>query len=120
MYKRQVKVGARITARMAAGGYDETAEHISRLARVDFSGDGGDPVATVPVPGGAIEVLGGQELDLGAAERKLEERRAKRAAEIERAERKLANQGFVAKAPEEVVRAEREKLERLREELDSL
>jgi valyl-tRNA synthetase len=115
-----VKVGARITARIAAGGYDETAEHISRLARVDFSGDGGEPVATVPVPGGAIEVLGGQELDLGAAERKLEERRAKRAGEIERAERKLANQGFVAKAPEEVVRAEREKLERLREELDSL
>ena len=37
-----------------------------------------------------------------------------------RAERKLGNQGFVAKAPPEVVQAEREKLERLRAELEAL
>jgi len=32
----------------------------------------------------------------------------------------LANEGFVAKAPPDVVQAEREKLERLRSELESL
>ena len=40
--------------------------------------------------------------------------------EIERAEKKLSNQGFVAKAPPEVVAAERDKLERLRGELEAL
>jgi len=49
-----------------------------------------------------------------------EARRAELQREIERAEGKLANQGFVAKAPEAVVQAERDKLERLREELAEL
>ena len=40
--------------------------------------------------------------------------------EIARAEGKLANEGFVAKAPEAVVVAEREKLERLKRELEEL
>jgi valyl-tRNA synthetase len=124
-----VRVGARLTARIAADGYEETAAHIARLARIELSGggngaapatDGGPPVASVPVPGGTIEVLAGDELDLDAAERRLGERRAKLGAEIERAEHKLANEGFVAKAPEAVVAAERDKLERLKQELDSL
>jgi valyl-tRNA synthetase len=40
--------------------------------------------------------------------------------EIRRAEGKLANEGFVAKAPPEVVAAEREKLDRLKAELEAL
>ena len=40
--------------------------------------------------------------------------------EIERAERMLANEGFVSKAPAHVVAAEREKLERYRRELDAI
>jgi len=59
-------------------------------------------------------------VDLGAAERKLAERRTKLEQEIARCESKLANQGFVAKAPEAVVAAEREKLAQLREELGAL
>jgi valyl-tRNA synthetase len=41
-------------------------------------------------------------------------------AEIARAEKMLANEGFVAKAPPDVVAETREKLERYRRELDSL
>jgi len=40
--------------------------------------------------------------------------------EIERAERMLANDKFVANAPDEVVEAERGKLDRYRRELDAL
>jgi valyl-tRNA synthetase len=67
-----------------------------------------------------IEVLPSPELDLGAAERKRAARRAALEREIEQSERKLANPGFVSKAPPQVVEAEREKLARLKEELNAL
>ena len=41
-------------------------------------------------------------------------------AEVERAERKLGDQGFVSNAPAEVVEAEREKLTAYRAELEEL
>jgi valyl-tRNA synthetase len=61
-------------------------------------------------------VLPTDAVDFGAAARRIDERRGWLEAEIARAEQKLANEGFVAKAPEPVVAAEREKLARLREE----
>jgi valyl-tRNA synthetase len=77
-------------------------------------------VASVPVPGGAVEILPSDGVDVEGAERKHAARRAQLEAEIERAETKLANEGFVAKAPEPVVQAERDKVDRLRGELDAL
>jgi valyl-tRNA synthetase len=59
-------------------------------------------------------------VDLGAAADKVRQRRAKLEAEIARCEGKLANEGFVAKAPEAVVTAERAKLAELRAELEAL
>jgi valyl-tRNA synthetase len=121
-----VKAGVTVSARLDADGYQETAEQLARLARVQWvksrPAAGADPqaAATVPVPGGAVEILASDELDLGAAERKQAGRRAKLEAEIERARRKLANQGFVAKAPAAVVEEERAKLERLDSELSAL
>ncbi len=115
-----VKVGATISARLAASGYEETAAHVERLTRFSFSGQpavAGEPVASVAVPGGAVEIFAGEEVDLEAAQRRLAVKRAKLVAEIERARRKLANQGFLAQAPVEVVRAERDKLARLEDEL---
>jgi valyl-tRNA synthetase len=67
-----------------------------------------------------IGVLPTPEVDLEAAERRIEARRAELRGEIERAERKLANERFVAKAPAHVVEAEREKLSRYRAELKEL
>jgi valyl-tRNA synthetase len=116
----EVRAGAIVPARLGASGYDDTREHLARLARLSFSSDGGDPVASVPVPGGVVEILPSAEVDTGAAERKRDTRRATLEQEIERSERKLANSGFVEKAPADVVRAEREKLERLRAELGAL
>jgi len=115
-----VRPGATVPARLVARGYEHTAEHVARLARMEFSSDGDAPVATIPIPGGAVEILPADDVDVEAAARKLAARRAKLEAEIARAEAKLANPGFVGKAPAEVVEAEREKLRRLREELDAL
>ena len=115
-----VKAGATVAARLAAEGYDDTGEHVARLARVSFTEDGAEPVASVPVPGGAIEILPSVDVDVEGARRKLAARRAQLESEIERAEKKLANEGFVAKAPPDVVQAERDKLTRLRADLDTL
>ncbi len=115
-----VPAAATVPARLAAEGYEETGEHVARLARLSFTADGAEPVATVPVPGGTVEILPSDDVDAEGAQRRLAARRAKLEAEIERAERKLANEGFVAKAPPDVVQAERDKLERLEAELDAL
>ncbi|HEV2814232.1 MAG TPA: hypothetical protein VGW10_13340, partial [Solirubrobacteraceae bacterium] len=82
--------------------------------------DGGEPAATVPTPLGPVGVLATDGVDLGAAERKRTDERVRIEREIARAEGKLSNDAFVAKAPEAVVAAEREKLERLRAELEAL
>jgi valyl-tRNA synthetase len=112
--------GRPVPARLEAAGYERTAAHVARLARVEWSPDGGEPVATVGVPGGAVAVLPSDAVDLEAAARRAAAQRAKVEQEIARAEGKLANERFVAKAPDAVVAAEREKLERLRRELGGL
>jgi valyl-tRNA synthetase len=111
--------GRALPARLAAGGYEESAELVARLARLDLGADG-EAAASVPVPGGTIELLASDVVDPEAEARKLAERRAALEGEIARAEGKLANEGFVAKAPPALVEAERDKLERLRRELAAL
>ena len=109
--------GVEARAVLSARAADEPHELVGRLARFEFAdGAGGDVVASV----GAVEVLASEELDAERVGERVGERRAKLRAEVERGERKLANEGFVAKAPPEVVEAEREKLEGYRAELAEL
>jgi valyl-tRNA synthetase len=56
----------------------------------------------------------------GAADGSVDAERTRLRAEVERAEKMLANERFVARAPAEVVDAERRKLERYRRELDAI
>jgi valyl-tRNA synthetase len=90
------------------------AEQIKRLARVStieaLAGD---------VPSGSVQdvideatlVLPVAEvIDVAAERQRLEKEIAKQQAEIDRFEKKLANEKFVANAPDAVVEAEREKL----------
>jgi valyl-tRNA synthetase len=117
-----VKAGVVVPGVLHAGGYDATVSRIAALARFELrdGGNGEEPVATIAIPGGAVGVLPSEAVDLGAADRRLATQRENLAAEIKRAEGKLSNDGFVAKAPPPVVAAERAKLERLREELAAL
>jgi valyl-tRNA synthetase len=115
-----VRAGTRLSARLSADGYDETAAQLERLTKLSFSSDGADPVASVPVPGGAVEILPSEGLDLGAVQRKRDAERARLEHEIAIRERKLGNSGFVEKAPPAVVQKTRDELERLRAELEGL
>jgi valyl-tRNA synthetase len=118
--KAGVKAGAQLAARIVADGYDATAPQLARLARLSLDGASGEPVAAVPVDGGAIELFAGEGFDAGAVDRRRAEQRARLESEIVRAEAKLRNEGFIAKAPANVVAGEREKLARLKAELEAL
>jgi valyl-tRNA synthetase len=110
-----------IPGRLAADGYDATAEQVARLARFQLgSANGGDPVASVAVPGGAVHVLETQDIDSGEAERRRAAEREKLQGEIARIEGKLSNEKFVERAPAEVVEGERAKLSRYQAELAEL
>ena len=118
-----VAAGAVLPARLRATGYEDTAPFVARLARLDLpagDADASEAAASVPVPGGAVELLPAPGVDPEEQERRLAARRAELEGEIKRAEGKLANAGFVAKAPPELVDAERGKLEQLREELAAI
>jgi valyl-tRNA synthetase len=59
-------------------------------------------------------------VDMEAEKKRAAERAERLRGEIKRVEGKLANEKFVAKAPPEVVQAERDKLAKLQKELDEL
>jgi valyl-tRNA synthetase len=116
---------ARISARLVSEDaehralYERSLETIARLARFDIEivdPDGPLGEATVAIPGATVEV----HVDEEAARTRRKEQVGKLRQEIERAEGKLANPGFVEKAPPELVQQERDKLERYRRELDDL
>ena len=110
-----------IPARIHTNGrYGECVPHIARLARLEWVERDEDPVEAFASPVGTVELLASEGVDLEAAERRRAARREVLQGEIARAEGKLANEKFVARAPEHVVTAEREKLARLRAELEEL
>jgi valyl-tRNA synthetase len=113
-----VKPGAFLAARID-GLDDDLVALVARLARLTpVTDDDRAPVTVIPVRGCQVELLEGVDPQEAAA--KVEASRKSLSAEIARAEGKLNNQGFVAKAPDAVVAAEREKLDRLKAELAAL
>jgi valyl-tRNA synthetase len=96
---------------------DPLPEFVSRLARVEAADAGSeDPIASV----GAVQILASPEIDAEAVATRLGRRREELRSEVTRAEGKLANEKFVARAPAELVEEERAKLERYRAELEEL
>jgi valyl-tRNA synthetase len=113
--ENEIKPGAFVRARLV--DLDVEAPLIARLARLTPEPEG-EMVASIAVNPGLIEMLEG--MDPALAAEQTEKTRRTLQAEIKRAEGKLGNAGFVAKAPEAVVAAERAKLEQLRAELEAL
>ncbi|UJA20537.1 valine--tRNA ligase [Thermoleophilia bacterium SCSIO 60948] len=111
-------VGLAPSVRVPARGEDGAApaEIVTRLARLDPP-DGGGEVLSVT---GGVALLASDEIDSERVAQRLAERVTKLRSEVERGERKLANERFVAKAPPEVVAEERRKLDGYRSELAEL
>ena len=91
-------------------------EFVGRLARFDFAAGEGEVLASV----GPVRVLESDAVDAASARERIEKRREELRGEVARAEGKLSNERFVAKAPAEVVEEERTKLDRYRAELEEL
>ena len=87
-----VPAGAVLEARIKG----DPPEFLTRLARLEPASNSGSPLATI----GTIEILASEEIDADEANRRIEAERERLRGEVERGERKLGNQGFVAKAPE--------------------
>src|SRR3954452_23764757 len=112
--------GRTLEARLDAEGYERTAGAVARLARVEWTANGTQPVARVPGPGARVALSAPDAVDTEAEARRIAAERKRLEPEIARAEAKLGNDGFVAKAPARVVDAERQKLSRLQAELGAL
>ncbi len=110
--------GLVVPAHLHAEGYGSMADVLARLARLELSPDAGDgSVASVPLPGGTLEVISEEGLNLAAAEQRRVAERERLEEELGRVRGKLTNAGFVAKAPAAVVEGERAKLAKLEAEL---
>jgi len=109
-----VPVGSVLPARVVGG--DPPHELVGRLARLKLDDSGGDALAGI----GPLELLAGGEVDPESVRERIDVRAIELRAEIERADRKLANRGFVDKAPPDVVEAERQKLAAYESELADL
>jgi valyl-tRNA synthetase len=117
------KPSAPLRGRLVAEGHEAGRGHLARLARLELvedEGENGDVLATVPIPGGGVQVLPSDAFDPAEAEKRIGAKRDSLRAEIERAERRLANDKFVERAPAEVVEEERRKLGEYREALRRL
>ncbi len=115
--------GLIVSARLQADGYESTCEALARLARLELepgAGNGGGSIASVPVPGGSVEILSEEGLDLAAAAERRANARRRLEQDIARASAKLSKPGFAERAPAEIVAGERAKLARLETELEAL
>lgn len=110
-----VLVGANAGTRERAARHDPAIRRLARVSEVAFA-DGAPKGAAQIVTGEATACLPlGELIDLKAEEARLSKALAKVTDESGKIEKKLANEKFVANAPEEIVAAEREKLSELRE-----
>ena len=116
--KAEVPIGIAGVGDMASAAMVRHAALLTRLARIQRI----DAIAAADVESaakGAIQFVLDEAtvfvsvadfIDVAAEQARLDKELAKQQSEIERFEKKLANEKFVANAPEVVVKAEREKL----------
>ncbi|HVW54656.1 MAG TPA: valine--tRNA ligase [Rhizobiaceae bacterium] len=106
-----VLVGADDDTRQRVARHEPALARLARVSDVSFADVAPKGSAQIIVWEATACLPLGDLVDLKAEAARLKKEIAKTADEIERIERKLANEKFVANAPEEIVAAEREKAE---------
>jgi valyl-tRNA synthetase len=89
------------------------------IVQNDMTGIAEDAVSAV-ISKGVIYMPFAELVDIEKEKERLGKERAKLIKEVERVEKKLSNEGFVAKAPEKVINEEREKLKKYSDMLKSV
>ncbi len=113
----------RVAARLAGIGATPLAGHedqIRSLLRLTAPDDGFSTSASLAAEGITVQLDVSGAIDVAAERRRLEKDLAAARGEAEQTERKLANAGFTAKAPEQVVAKTRQRLESARADISRL
>ncbi|BCH33100.1 valine--tRNA ligase [Mesorhizobium sp. L-8-10] len=110
-----VMVGANETTRSRLERHETAIQRLARIGGIDHAAEAPKGSAQIVVGEATACLPLGSLIDLKAEAARLKKELSKAADEIGRVDKKLANPQFVAKAAEEVVAAEREKLAELQE-----
>ncbi|NGO68726.1 valine--tRNA ligase [Streptomyces boncukensis] len=97
--------GQKVPARLALAGTPLTAheEAVRQLLRLQPEGDGFQATATLPVEGATVELDLSGAIDVEAERKRLTKDLAAAEKELKQTTAKLGNEGFLGKAPEQVV-----------------
>ncbi|MGE4372761.1 MAG: valine--tRNA ligase [Xanthobacter sp.] len=106
-----VLVQASMESRARASAWDEALRRLARLSDISFAEAMPSEAVQMVVRGEVAALPLAGVVDLAAERVRLQKEEQKLGQEISRIDGKLANEKFVARAPEEVVEAEREKRE---------
>jgi valyl-tRNA synthetase len=115
-----VFVGASATTRERVARHEPAIRRLARVGEVGFAADAPKGSAQLVIDEATACLPLGSLIDLAAETARLRKEIARAEDEIARVERKLANPQFVAKAAEEVVESEREKLAEYRQQRQRL
>ncbi|WUI01761.1 valine--tRNA ligase [Spirillospora sp. NBC_00431] len=107
-----LKPGQKVAAALEWDGSPLAAheEGVRALLRLTEPGDGFAATASLPVEGVTVRLDTAGAIDVAAERKRLEKDLAAARKEVEQAGRKLGNEAFMAKAPEEVVAKNRDRL----------
>ena len=115
-----VVVGARDVTRERLARHMPAIERLARADGVTLADEAPKGAAQIVAGEATVFLPLGKLIDIGAETARLEKEASKIDGEIERINRKLGNEKFVANAPEEVVEAEREKLSEFEQQAEKV
>jgi valyl-tRNA synthetase len=115
-----VLVGAGEDVALRAKSWDETLRRLARLSEISFAAEAPESSVQLIVRGSAAALPLKGVIDFEAEKIRLAKEIGKLEADAKKIEAKLGNADFVAKAPDEVVEENRERLEEARARADKL
>ncbi|NUJ79644.1 valine--tRNA ligase [Methylocystis sp. FS] len=113
-------IGADDALKARATRWDETIRKLARLSHIGFAEAAPKSSAQIIVRGGVAAMPLEGVIDLGAERARLAKETAKLEAELKKLDAKLANEGFLAKAEEEVIDEHRERREETAARIEKL